>query len=155
MPPQLLLRLINLLLAGLLAGCALGGWIVLYPMLGRKAAAEYTAVVQAFNHRYYVLLLIGSVITLVLTTAALANIRNAGNARYNLTFAAAVCYGLALIVTFSGNVLRRRQISQTFSPTSTHSQRWLSGSVPVIAIILNTLGFTSLSLAALISIGLR
>jgi len=95
-------RLVNLVLAGMLAGNEFGTWAAVHPAVGRLAPAERVRAEQALTRR------LGAIMPFWMGTAVASCVAAAfaarGSAGFRRTVLGAACFGAMLLSTRLGNV---------------------------------------------------
>lgn len=97
-----IIRLVNLFLAGLLAGNEFGSWAALHPALGKLDPTERLRAEQEVTRRYAAIMPFWMVSTLLSCLAALGISR--GSADFRRTLAGTACFAGMLVSTRLGNV---------------------------------------------------
>lgn len=103
-------RLVNLVLAGTLAGNEFGSWAAVHPALGGLPPEEHMRAEQEVYRRYGRIMPPFMAATVASAVPALAAIPDRQSPAFRFTLAGAACFAAMLAVTLGGNVPINRRI---------------------------------------------
>jgi hypothetical protein len=146
-------RIVNLLLAALLAGNEFGTWAAVHRALWSMPTPEHIKAEQALTRRFASIMPFWMVSVLVSCLPALALTRRGGAPAFSFTLAGTLCFVTMLVSTVRGNVpINNRTLD--LSPEETPSEEWraLRGRwdrLHTLRVVLNVAGLSLLLLGAL------
>ncbi len=118
-----IVRLINLLLAALLAGNEFGTWAAVHRALWSMPTPDHIRAEQALTRRFASIIPFWMVSVLVSCLPALALARRGGAPAFRFTLAGTLCFVAMLVSTVRGNVpINNRTLE--LSPEATPPEEW-------------------------------
>ena len=103
-------RLVNLILAGLLAGNEFGGWVAVHPALGSLPASEHVRAEQAVYRRYGKIMPFFMTSTIVSAIPVLSLTGDRKSTAFRFTLSGTGCFVAMLLITLAGNVPINRRL---------------------------------------------